>query len=151
MEGRTVLILLPLFFVGLYILLLAAALDGVFPDILLGKDTFILGIGNGTSMYPTIKNGDYMIIDLTPEDIKVGDIIVYVHYIPNKGLIKIGHRVIAITDNGYIVMGDNNEEPDPWIVKEDQIIGEVEVVIDDPILKKVVEFWFEREVIYNEV
>ena len=118
------------------------ALGPAFLPALLGQDHFILAVGEGVSMYPVIHNGDLLVIDPTPEEIHVGEIIVYVS--PEGELI--GHRVVAITDKGLILKGDNiltNPYPDPWVVTQDDIVGEVEWVIHNPILKEVAKIWFE--------
>jgi len=122
-----------------YLALSALALGPTFLPAITGSDHFILAEGVGSSMLPTIHDGDYLVIDTTPESIELGDIIVYKH---NNELI--GHRVIKITSEGYIVKGDNNPAPDPWIVRPEDVIGEVEWVIHDQILKIIAELWFER-------
>jgi len=96
-------------------------------------------------MYPTIKDGDYIIIDVTPEKIGIGDIIVYVH-----GNELICHRVIAITKIGYILKGDNNKIPDPWVVKDNQIIGKVVWIIDNDLYKEIAKIWFDRKVVITD-
>ena len=140
--SRTVLYIFSALSAALFIYLWLSwmALGPAFFPALAGQDHFLLGVGVGISMYPTIRNGDYIVVDTTPEDIRVGDIIVYVA--PNGEFV--GHRVIGVTGDGYIVKGDNNPVPDPWIVHDNQIIGEVENVITNPVLKKVSEYWFER-------
>jgi len=124
---------------GTFLALSWLALGPCFLPALLNQDHYILAKGEGWSMYPTIKDDDYLVIDTTPEDLKVGDIIVYVH---NGELI--GHRIIKITKKGYIVKGDNNPAPDPWIVKRDEIIGEVDWIIHETLYKWIAELWFER-------
>lgn len=127
---------------SIFLFLSYCALGPVFLVVLTRSDTFILAIGRGISMYPTISDGDYIVVDVTPEKIEIGDIIVYVH-----GDEFICHRIIAITKEGYILKGDNNRIPDPWIVKEEQIIGEVEWIINNHLYKEIARMWFEREVI----
>jgi len=124
------------------------ALGPTFLPALLHQDMFVLAKTQGTSMLPTIKGGvkigsivmegDYVVLDTTPEDLKVGDIIAYTH----DNMI-IGHRIIKIIDDGYICKGDNNPWPDPWIVKKNKVMGEVEWVISNPLMKKVAELWYE--------
>lgn len=127
---------------GILILLFLSVITfgGLFPSVALGEDTYIIGHGVGISMLPYIKPGDYLIIDVTPEKIDLGDVIVYRY---NGELI--GHRVIRITDDGYIVQGDNVDHPDPVIVTDDMVFGEVERVISNPILQRVAELWLEKK------
>ena len=63
--------------------------------------------------------GDALIIS-SPDNLGVGDIVVYVN--PNVGYAII-HRVINVTGDGYITKGDRNPAPDPWIVEEEWIKG----------------------------
>jgi len=128
-------------FLLIFLFLSYCALGPTFISIITRSDTYILAIGKGMSMYPTIRDGDYIIVDVTPERIELGDVIVYIH-----GNEFICHRVIAITKEGYILKGDNNPIPDPWIVKREQILGEVEWIIRDPLYKEIAKMWFERKV-----
>ncbi|RLI84741.1 signal peptidase I [Archaeoglobales archaeon] len=102
------------------------------------QDHYLLGVGEGTSMYPLIKPGDYLLIDTSPEDLKVGDIIVY--YYQGK---FVGHRIIGITDEGYITKGDNNPQPDP-VVKKSMIIGEIDKIVGNDLSKKIAELYYVR-------
>ena len=74
------------------------------------------------------NKGDALIIG-SPQVVDTGDIIVYVN--PNLGYAII-HRVINVTENGYITKGDRNPAPDPWIVKTDWVKGKAVLLI--PIL-----------------
>jgi len=107
----------------------------------------------GHSMYPTIKSGAIIIFDKTPDQIKLGDIIVYKYWIPPQYIayyppqylckwILIGHRVVAITDRGYYVLGDNNTMVDPWIVPKKDVVGKVVWIINDEPFKSIALFWF---------
>lgn len=136
LETLTILVLLA---VGVYLGLSALALGPAFVPAILHEDYFILAEGVGWSMYPYIKNGDLLVVDVTPESIDIGDVIVYKY----KGEL-IGHRVMEILPNGYIVKGDNNPSPDPLVVSDDMIIGEVENVISNDILKYIAKMWFEQ-------
>jgi signal peptidase len=129
-------IAIPLF---IFLILSWFALGPVFTAAIFNQDHFILGVGSGTSMLFTVYPGDYLVIDTTPESIDIGDIIVYVY----DGQF-IGHRVIGITDDGYILKGDNNANPDPILVTQNMIIGEVEHIIKADLLKRIAEIWFER-------
>ena len=133
---RTIVILF-IFLLTCYFVLSWLALGPCFIKTILHQDTFVLAVGEGYSMYPIINDGDYIIIDVTPEDLKVGDVIVYYH----DGEL-IGHRIIGVLDGGFITKGDNNRYPDPWIVKKNQVIGEVEWVIKDELCKWIAKRWF---------
>jgi signal peptidase len=75
------------------------------------------------SMEPAIPVGSIVIIKkVNPEDVKVGDIIAF------KGSEStILHRVIdKVVEGGsfyFRTKGDANEDPDPWIVKPEDICG----------------------------
>jgi signal peptidase len=89
----------------------------------------------GTSMLPTLYNGDIVLIHKPPPDqIRVGDIIVYRSL---KGNLVI-HRVVKINKMPdcnpvcFVTKGDNNYQPDNMLglqpregVSYDQIIGVV--------------------------
>ncbi|MGF7117366.1 signal peptidase I [Methanobacterium oryzae] len=78
------------------------------------------------SMEPVMYRGDIVIIDTNPGDVEVGDIVVYDAAWFNQPVI---HRVIKIqnTTDGplYTIKGDNNANPDPQLVKRDQIRSKV--------------------------
>lgn len=81
------------------------------------KDIVISG-----SMEPEIRKGDLAFINENIEykDIKEEDIISY-----NLGRNKVLHRVINITENGYITKGDNNDNVDFGVVTKDQLNGKL--------------------------
>jgi signal peptidase I len=79
----------------------------------------------GYSMYPTIKNGDLLIIALKSSPYynpEIGDILIYKH----DGF-YIAHRLLQIRESFYIVKGDNNDYFEQ-IPKED-VVGEVIKVV----------------------
>ena len=72
------------------------------------------------SMEPAIPVGSIVIIKpVNPETLKIGDIICFKLSEPTS----ITHRIINITDEGFITKGDANEDPDQWIVKKENVIG----------------------------
>ncbi len=76
------------------------------------------------SMYPTIKAGDSIIFKkVSYDDISLGDIIVYKSMEGQTKGLYIVHRVIEITNDGFIVQGDNNLIPDDELVTESKLIG----------------------------
>jgi len=98
----------------------------VLPSIL--STSVPIGYVASGSMEPTYKVGDLIIIKgAKPEDIKIGDVIVFKY---NEKLIM--HRVISKKYDGefywFLTRGDNpfNVPVDPWLwIREDKIIGVV--------------------------
>jgi signal peptidase len=73
------------------------------------------------SMSPTINMGDLVIVAPTnPQDIKVNDIIAFRD--ADKKF-PVTHRIVNITQQGFITKGDANEDPDARIVKPNEVIG----------------------------
>ncbi|WP_406533845.1 signal peptidase I [Methanobrevibacter sp.] len=83
------------------------------------------------SMEPAFYRGDIVLVEkanflgineFNPEDVQVGDVVVYDAAWFEQPVI---HRIINITDiNGttmYVIKGDNNKSPDPYYVTSDQI------------------------------
>lgn len=89
-------------------------------------------------MEPAIYNGDTLIIleKYSPGfDLDVGDILVY-WYTEDS---IIGHRIIDIRNNKYLVQGDANIRRDSIMVEDDMVVGKVIGVIDNSnILAKVI-------------
>ena len=80
------------------------------------------------SMYPTLQAGDLVLIQgVDPRELRVGDIIVYKSSLSPSGFVS--HRVIEIREeNGklvFVTKGDNNPEPDPYPVSQDDVVGRV--------------------------
>ncbi len=76
------------------------------------------------SMEPAINTGDY-IVTLAKDSYEVGDIVMY----ENDGVYTT-HRIVEETEEGFRTMGDNNGgSVDPWIVHEEDIVGEVVLVL----------------------
>ncbi|MBZ9570494.1 signal peptidase I [Methanobrevibacter sp. TMH8] len=87
------------------------------------------------SMEPVFYRGDIVVVEKTdflgihefdPNNAKVGDIVVYnAAWFPNPVI----HRIINITEvNGskyYVIKGDNNPSPDPYLVTPSQITSRV--------------------------
>ena len=85
----------------------------------LGGDTLYEPVYTG-SMEPAIPVGGIVVIKpVDPETLKIGDIICFTLTEPTS----ITHRIINITDQGFITKGDANEDPDQWIVKKENVIG----------------------------
>lgn len=93
------------------------------------------------SMEPAFYRGDIVAIqkadffgihEFNPEDVQVGDVVVYNAKWYDQPVI---HRVINITEiNGttmYVIKGDNNGAPDPYYVTPNQITERVITVGDN--------------------
>jgi len=113
------------------------ALGNALFDIMSGK-YYLVAVGMGTSMYPYIQNGDLLLVDAEDKNASFGDVIVYVY---NGELI--GHRVLDYNEfeDCYIVGGDYNRVPDPWCVSERQILGKIERIIHNELLKYIAKIW----------
>jgi signal peptidase len=106
--------------------LLAPAIIYVAPFLVGGSFSSVV---MGGSMEPTIHVGSIVIVrKVKPEDVRVGDIVAF-----KTGESKTIHRVIekVIEDGSFYfrTKGDANEDPDPWIVKPQDILGELQLTI----------------------
>ena len=70
------------------------------------------------SMEPALPVGSVCIVDCQQWSPDKGDII---SYKAGEGIVT--HRVIEVTEDGYVTKGDANDTKDPGIVKEKQIFG----------------------------
>lgn len=72
------------------------------------------------SMEPTIGMGDIALIARirSSSEVRVGDIIAF--WYENQVVI---HRVVSVTENGFITKGDSSPSPDPFIVERGLVIG----------------------------
>jgi signal peptidase len=96
------------------------------------------------SMEPVLYRGDIVIVEKTnlfginefnPNDVQVGDIVVYkANWFPNPVI----HRVINETQvNGtkyFVIKGDNNPVQDPELVLPSQITERVVKIGDQPLI-----------------
>lgn len=77
----------------------------------------------GPSMNPTLSEPDLLkVIPYSQVKGSVGDVICY--FSPEKNY-NIVHRIVRITNGGYITQGDNNLQADSKIVKPEFVIGKV--------------------------
>jgi len=78
------------------------------------------------SMNPALKAGGMVVTQpVDPTDIKVGDIINYGSPIDGK---MVTHRVVEIKEHSPILFqtkGDANEDPDPYLVPAQNVVGRV--------------------------
>ena len=82
-----------------------------------------LTIVNGKSMNPTYHTGD-IVISLKQFDYQIGDVIVYHPADLDCQRCNIVHRIIdGNATTGWITLGDNNENTDPWNPTNSEIKG----------------------------
>jgi signal peptidase I len=99
-----------------------------------GSIEYVVVVSN--SMEPSIYRGDIVKVENNPNDIQVGDMIIYkATWIPEEVL----HRVIAIhkAENGttyFIAKGDNNPVQDPESVYQNQIVSKVVTSNGQPVV-----------------
>ncbi|MHC1584818.1 MAG: signal peptidase I [Candidatus Syntropharchaeia archaeon] len=111
-------------------------LFSVFSQVVLGEPWGFASV-YGTSMEPTMHFDDIVFVlpYLSPimGSPEKGDIIVF-----ERGGEMVMHRVVEITENGYITKGDNLDETDQEMgvhpITEDQIHGFAPVIDGHPIL-----------------
>ena len=100
----------------LILLLLLPLIVYFWPVQLYGDTTYIMLVGN--SMKGTIDSGTFVVIK-PDQEYFLGDIIAF----ENEQNRKVIHRIIEITDGGFITKGDNNQKVDPGIQPLEKVIG----------------------------
>jgi signal peptidase I len=75
----------------------------------------------GCSMTPFIRDGDLITISPVPLRLRPGDVVPFVNPSCNKLMV---HRILNVSQEGYLIKGDNNSEPDGRIPAS-SIIGRV--------------------------
>lgn len=118
--------LLQLALVCLLALLLACNLWVIFQQQVMGIDHptvfgYSAAVVASGSMEPALSVDD-MILNHTQDGYAVGDIITFA-----KGSSLTTHRIVAVTDEGYITQGDANNAPDPDPVAPREVVGRVVV------------------------
>lgn len=120
--------------------LLLTTLFLMFPSVM-GTRTFPLAIIEGNSMYPNLQNGDLVVFHaVSSKSVKNGSIIVFIQGQTGISLLDslirpvVIHRVkdIILQYDGvanYRTKGDNNQEGDPELVQDSQILGSPVLVI----------------------
>jgi signal peptidase len=79
----------------------------------------------GGSMFPALKQGDFIFNKaVDPSTIEVGDILTVM-----PGGTRYTHRVFEKMEDGFILKGDANEDPDITLIKPSQIVGKVIFVV----------------------
>jgi signal peptidase I len=106
----------------------------VFPGVM-GTKTFPIAIIEGNSMYPNLQNGDLVIFrSVSPQSVTNGSIIVFVQGQTGISMLDslirpvVVHRVkdIIVQYDGVInfrTKGDNNQDTDPELVRDSQVLG----------------------------
>ena len=92
------------------------------PAQLYGDTTYIMLSGN--SMKGTIDGGTFVILKPEQEYLE-GDIIGFI----NEDNKKVIHRIIQVTDEGFITKGDNNQRKDTGIQSLDKVFGRTIIVV----------------------
>jgi signal peptidase len=98
--------------------------------LLLFKLVFFTAV-TSDSMQPTFKRGDLVLMQKLSTVPEEGDIIMFNR---PEYLLPITHRVVAVTDRGMRTQGDARGRVDPWLVPEEEIIGEVLQLGENPIV-----------------
>jgi signal peptidase len=99
---------------------IAATFLVFYRPVFLWGDTYYLPVLSG-SMEPTIPVGGVVLIkqigSSTPQ---VGDIICFKLA---EGQPWVTHRIVKVTEEGFITKGDANDDVDRWIVKRENVVG----------------------------
>ncbi len=80
------------------------------------------------SMEPTIMTGSMILVDKSEAPVNKGDIVTF--FTPRTKQLTT-HRILNTTydekikKNLYSTKGDNNQDPDPWILNDENITGHV--------------------------
>ncbi len=101
----------------------AAYLFYQFLILISGTTVPVVSVASG-SMIPKLYPGD-IVIAMKPENLNIGDIIIYranCSYLPNEDII---HRIIGFENDKIITKGDNNLVRDPCLVEKSQVKGKV--------------------------
>jgi signal peptidase I len=75
---------------------------------------------DGRSMEPTYHNGD-LVVAYEQDTYEVGDVIVYDAVV--EGQFNVIHRIVERGDGGFVTQGDNRDEVDGWLARDDEIFG----------------------------
>lgn len=83
-----------------------------------------LFIYTGQSMRPLFSEADILqVMPYNGAEINKGDVVIFRSPEEDKFII---HRVVSVAHDGIRTKGDNNSEPDPWLICRERIIGRVE-------------------------
>lgn len=103
------------------IIIVSMAVTGLLtgkPTVMGGRPYFIMS----ASMEPVIHTHQFVwAIPIEAEDVEIGDIVAYSIDGRMVNTHTVIHRVIDENEDGYILKGDNNMEPDSEIVTDEMI------------------------------
>lgn len=90
-------------------------------------NSFSLGFVRGSSMYPVLKDGDFIFLKTGSVTIASGDVI---GYQPDQFTSPIAHRVVMVYPGlNYVLVKGDNSATNPWIdplpVFSSEVIGKV--------------------------
>lgn len=108
-----------LFACNLYFFIMARIIGTEYPAIL-GYSTAVVVSG---SMEPALSVDDF-IVNHMETNYKEGDIITF-----QKGDSLTTHRIVAVTDRGYVTQGDANNIADQDVVLPEEVVGRVVGII----------------------
>lgn len=90
----------------------------------LGGSTGYIAV-TGDSMVPALNDGDLTIVR-RQDSYEVGDVVAFVVPDADAGEPpKVVHRIIGLTDTGFVTKGDGNAGPDTWHPREADVVGAV--------------------------
>lgn len=78
------------------------------------------------SMEPVLPVGSVVVIDQSQTAVQAGDIAAFL-----KNGQTVTHRIVEVTEKGYITKGDANSEKDTGIVAPQKILGKVILCVPD--------------------
>lgn len=81
-----------------------------------------------SSMEPAIPTGSLVFVNTRARQMHEGDIITFTMLNGNEE-ITVTHRIMKITDAGFVTKGDNNEVEDLSLLTADRIVGKCEASI----------------------
>ena len=71
---------------------------------------------DGDSMYPALRRGDVVLSDPAPVDLEPGQVVLF-----DTGNGRTTHRLVELSESGWVTAGDANQLVDSDAVKPDQI------------------------------
>jgi len=80
---------------------------------------------SGSSMTPFIRDGDAVTVEPLPLHCRLGDVVAFVNVLSNQLMV---HRIIRVSQAGYLIKGDNNSVPD-GLMPASSVIGRVVRVV----------------------
>lgn len=104
------------------------------PPLLLGTQIYPVSAVDGNSMYPTLSNGDIVLIRGVQGNVANGSIILFIQGgigVPALDALVapvVIHRIVATVNQSdgtvyYRTKGDNNRYPDAALVRSDHVLG----------------------------